>query len=351
MHHPLGLGTATVVAALFLSVSVSPVAADTYSKELIDAAKKEGNVVVYHSVNRGVLKKLCATYEKKFGVKTECTRKTTGGVSRMVAAESIAGKLKCDIVSAGDGGLFVAWHKQGLLMPYKSVNYGKFRKETQDPTFASSPARMTYYGIEYSTKQIKKGEEPKDWKDVLDPKWKGKIGVINPDTGGPARLFLSAIVKMYGWEFVEKLAKLKPLMIKSSSTAANMLVQGEVALTIPGSEHSIAKMRAKGQPVDFVYPKSGLMVKDSRVAICKGGKNPNAAKLWIDFETSKEGQGMITKFGAYPPVRADVKMPIERPAGVFDSDKVIGVSEEHLMTKGPAERKKFMRIMKAGANS
>ncbi|MEX2451431.1 MAG: extracellular solute-binding protein [Rhodospirillales bacterium] len=339
-------------AAVFVLAGVSaPVAADTYAKDLVKAAQKEGEIVVYHSVNRAVLKKMCTEFEKKFKIKTHCTRKSTGGISRMITAESMAGKLKCDIVSAGDGSLFINWNKKGLLQPYKSVNLDKTRPGTKDEKGITMPARMTYYGLGYSTKDVKKEDLPKDWEDVLDPKWKGKIGLMNPTSSGPGRLFLSAIVQKYGWEYVEKLAKLKPLMVKSSSTAAKLLVQGEVLITLPGSEHSIAKMKKKGQPVGFVYPKSGLMVKDSRVAICKGAPHLNAAKLWIDFETSKEGQGIITTVGAYPPVREDVKMAHDRPPHVFDADKVIAVSEEHLMKEGPAERKKFERILKAGAGS
>ncbi|MEQ8193295.1 MAG: extracellular solute-binding protein [Rhodospirillales bacterium] len=341
------MGAAAAVFAL--AGASAPVSADMYDKGLVEAAKKEGEIVVYHSVNRKVLKKMCERFEKKFGIKTHCTRKSTGGISRMITAESMAGKLKCDIVSAGDGSLFIVWNEKGLLQPYKSVNWDNTRKGTKDEKGITMPARMTYYGLGYSTKHVKAEDLPKDWEDVLDPKWKGKIGLMNPKSSGPGRLFLSAIVQKYGWGYIEKLSKLKPLMVKSSSTAAKLLVQGEVLITLPGSEHSVAKMKKNGQPVNFVYPKSGLLVKDSRVAICKGAPHLNAAKLWIDFETSKEGQGLITSIGAYPPVREDVKMKHKRPPHVFDADKVIAVSEEYLMKNGPAERKKFEKIMKAGA--
>ena len=175
--------------------------------------------------------------------------------------------------------------------------------------------------------------------------------MVNPRTSGPGRLWLSGMIKLYGWGYFKKLSKMKPLIIKSSSTAAKLLIRGEVSVIVPGSDHSIAKRRKKKMPVALIYPKSGLMGKDSRVAICDGAPHINAAKLWIDFETSQEGQSIVTSTGAYPPTRTDVKLGFRkfRPGPkVYSKKNSTWITPEHGRDEGPKERKKFEKIMKAG---
>ena len=350
MHKHLIFGIAA--AALLVTGSVTPAAAkDTYDPKVLAAAKKEGSVVVYHSVNRKALKKVCKAYTEKFGVKAKCTRKGTGGIIKMITADNMAGVQKCDIISVGDKGMFLIWKDKKMIQPYMGTTFNKMRKDLIEPGGWHHPARLTYYGISYSTKKVKKSEAPKDWDDIFRPEWKGKLGVVNPRTSGPGRLWLSGMIKIYGWDYFKKLSKMKPLIIKSSSTAAKLLIRGEVSVIVPGSDHSIAKRVKKGQPVALVYPKSGLVGKDSRVAICAGAPHINAAKLWIDFETSIEGQTLISHTAAYPPTRTDVKLGFAkyRPGPeVYSKKNSTWVSPEHGRDVGPKERKKFEKIMKKG---
>ena len=132
-------------AALLVTGSVVPAAAkDTYNPKVLKAAKKEGVITVYHSVNRKVLKKLCKAYQKKFGIKATCTRKGTGGIVRMITADNMAGIKKCDIISVGDKGMFLIWKAKKMIQPYKSVNLNKMRKGLIDPEGWHHPARLTY---------------------------------------------------------------------------------------------------------------------------------------------------------------------------------------------------------------
>ena len=109
-----------VVTLFFVMIAFSsPVLAN---EKLIAAAKKEGEVVLYHSINRKVLAELAKVFEEKYGIKVKWTRKNSGGIARMIAAEKMAGVLKCDIVSNGDSTRFIGWKNQNLLTQYESVN-------------------------------------------------------------------------------------------------------------------------------------------------------------------------------------------------------------------------------------
>ncbi|MBT7488344.1 MAG: extracellular solute-binding protein [Rhodospirillales bacterium] len=334
-----------IIPAFLIAGTSTNNAAFAADAKLVAAAQKEGKLIVYHSINRKVLKKMAKAFGKKYGIKVSATRKSTGGVNKMVAAERLAGVLRCDVVSAGDPTLFRTWKKQGVLQPYVPTSTSAFYKGTADPEGFSSPARRTFASIGYSKKQVKDADAPKGWEDILDPKWKGKIGIIDPRTSGPGRYWLAGMVKRFGWGYIEKIAQQNPIMIKSSSSAKLNLISGEVALTIPGSEHSLTKAIKKGEPVGLVYPKEGSIVKTSRVGICSKAKNINAAKLWIEYETGKVGQALISKHGAYITVRPDVAVHHPRPKGALDPSSLIDVPEDYMRKNKKAQRKKFADIM------
>jgi iron(III) transport system substrate-binding protein len=339
-----------IPAFLITGISTSSIAvADNAA--MVSAGKKEGEIIVYHSINRKVLKQLAKAFGKKYGVKVRATRKTTGGINKMVAAERLAGVLRCDILSAGDPTLFKTWRKQGVLASYIPSGQSAFYKGTADPDGYSHPARRTFASIGYSKKAMKGIDHPTGWKDLLHPRFKGKIGIIDPRTSGPGRYWLAAMVKHYGWEYIEAIAQQEPIMIKSSSSAALNLISGEVAMTIPGSEHGLTKRVNKGEPVGVIYPEEGSIVKTSRVAMCANAPHPNLAKLWLEYETGQEGQGLISKFGAYITVRPDVAVAHKRPKGVLDDENLLKIPEDYVAKNKKTQRKKFGEIVSKALNN
>ena len=105
----------SVIAMGFASMSAA-IAKDKFDANLVKAAQKEGKVVVYHSLNRKAVKKVAKAYEKKFKVEVHLTRKGTGGVIKMISAEGAAGGLKCDVVSAGEQGVFLTWRMASSIL-------------------------------------------------------------------------------------------------------------------------------------------------------------------------------------------------------------------------------------------
>ena len=180
----------------------------------------------------------------------------------------------------------------------------------------------------------------------MDPKWKGRMGVVDPIKSGPGTWWLMSMVKAFGWEYIEGVMKNKPLILKGSSTASLNLISGEVDLTVPGSEHLLTARMNRGEPVAPIYPKEGLTLKVSRTGICADCPNPNAARLWLDFETSNEAQTLMDKIGGYPSIRSDVKLTYERPPGVLDPKNTISIDDEYVMKNKKEFFKRFNKIMK-----
>ncbi len=342
MRRNLFLGLLIAVIGL---IGIQMPTASFANEKLIRAAKKEGTVVLYHSLSRRVLKVVAAEFEKKYGIKVNWTRKGTGGIIRMVSAEQLAGVLKCDIVSTGDPTSFIRWKKEGVLMKYVTPNTPRFRKGLAEPEGWYTPSRTTFASMSYSTKRVAKSELPKSWEDVLDPKWKGRIAIVDPRKSGPARWWLGSIITKYGWGYIEKLAKNKPLLLKAASTAAVTLISGEVDLLVVSNEHDLVRREAKGEPVAPIYPKEGIVIKTSPVGICANAPHPNAAKLWIDWESGPEGQAIATKLGGYAGILKDMKPFYPRKPGVLDPDAFLRMDEKWFMKNKNKMMKKFGKIM------
>jgi iron(III) transport system substrate-binding protein len=316
---------------------------DAAMGDMMAAAKKEGSVTVYHTANRRAVKALAKLYTKKFGIKVNWTRKGTGGTIRMFEAERLAGALKCDVVSVGDPSTFIRWKKEKVLMKYVSPSSKGIFKKLLDPDHYSLPDRADYMAISYSPKRVKKSEMPSSWLDIVKPSWKGRVATIDPAKSGPARIWVAGIVQKFGWDFFRKLAKLKPLVLKSYSTSAVALISGEADIVVPGNEGDTLIRRNKGEPVDVIYPKDGVVFRNARVGICAKAPHPNAAKLWIDLETGKEGQALLHKVRGYIPITKGVKVTIPRPKDV--TDKMIVVDDAWFLKNKKAMMKKFSKIM------
>ena len=149
---------------------------------------------------------------------------------------------------------------------------------------------MTWIGqivILYNTSKVTAADSPKDWPDLTDPKWKDKMAVGSPNYSGIIGVWTVAMEQKYGWGYFEKLAKLNPLIGRSSDDPTTVLNSGE-RIVAAGNPSSALRSAALGNPLAVNYPTGGTLVDYSPTAIIKGAKNPNAAKLWMEFLASKE---------------------------------------------------------------
>lgn len=337
-------GILTVLFALIFSGFLSS-GSEAANDALVQAAKKEGALVVYHSANRKVVKAFASLYEKKYGIKVQWTRKPTGGITRMFEAERMAGAMKCDIVSVGDPSTFIRWKNENALMKYLTPEASSIYKTLVDKDGYSIPDRADYMAISYSPKRVKKGELPKSWLDLLNPKWKGRLATVDPEKSGPSRLWVAAMVQKFGWDYFKKLAKLKPLLLKSYSTSAIALISGEADIIVPGNEGDALIRRSKGEPVNVIYPTDGVVFRVGRVGICGKAPHPNAAKLWVDLQGSQEGQTLAHKVRGYIPVRGDVKLLHARPAEATSEKNLLVVDDAWFLKNKKGLIKTFVKIM------
>jgi ABC-type Fe3+ transport system substrate-binding protein len=288
---------------------------------LIEGAKAEGEVVIYSAaiVNQA-LKPLATAFMKKYPfIKTTYWRGDTSDIVSKVSAEMRASKLIADVVeSTGAGDALVAAQ---LTVPFYSPELENYASEYRDPHHLWAATRLSYFSIAYNTKLVSEDDVPKTYEDLLDPKWKGKMGWrVGTESGMP--LFISSMRLARGEEaakdYLTRLAQQRIINFASGSarTLVDRVIAGEMPIALNIFAHHPLISRAKGAPVNSrllepVPSAAGTLV------IPRGVRHPHAAMLLADFILSKEGQSIFAQ-AEYFPARGDVE-PLPELAPVVPS--------------------------------
>jgi iron(III) transport system substrate-binding protein len=274
-----------------------------------EAAKKEGKMVWYISqFDVDTAEQVAKAFEQKYpGIKVDVVRATGGVTWQRVLQETRAGVYKNDIYQGADEGHYPVLMEKDLLMSYVPAEANKLLPFVQkmNPEGYYHIGSIGLMVIIYNTQKVSREAAPKSWKDLLDPKWKGQIAIGHPAFSNYKAAHVLQLTKMYGWEYWEQLAKQNPKVGRSIIDANTALNIGERLVGI-SADFVTLKHKAKGNPVDFVYPQDGVLIMKAPVAIMKRAPHPNAARLFMDFTTSAEYSEVLTRNFAYP-LRPDVK--------------------------------------------
>ena len=282
-----------------------------YIAELYAKAKLEGELswyVVYWPSDRS--EKHAAIFSKAFpGIKVNVVRTTAQVAYQRLSQDIQAGAANCDVYASTDMGQYVSLKERGLLMPYKmrSIDQIDSRFQGVDPDDAYQIVNATTVGLAYNTNKVKPEQAPKTWKEFIDPKWRGQSVVGHPGFSGFVGTWVVQMNKLYGWDYFEQLAKLKPHVGRSIIDTVTVLVSGERSV---GASPSALVLRnaSQGNPIAVSYPEEGSVLMISGSAIMKNSKRPNAAKLFMEFLYSAETAAEdIEEFGL--PLRRGVELP------------------------------------------
>ncbi|HZC94539.1 MAG TPA: substrate-binding domain-containing protein [Bradyrhizobium sp.] len=296
------------------TVFASPVRAEApppeaITPQLIEAAKKEGKVVWYTSIDLSVSEKISASFKEKFGgIDVRVERTGAERVFQRIGQEYDSNVHAVDIANSSDAAHLLAWKKQGILLPYVPEDVAKYYKpEHRDPDGTYAGFRATLSPIAYNTKLVKAEDAPSSFKDLLDPKWKGKIVKAHPGYSGTILTATFEMVRDIGWEYYENLAKQNIMQVQSATDPPKKLSLGERSVMADGTEYNIFLLKESGQPVEAVYPSEGTPFIVGPNGIFKGAPNPNAAKLFQNYCFTPEAQRIIIDAGGLRSLHAQVK--------------------------------------------
>ena len=262
----------------------------------VEAAKKEGKAVIYGTIVPQVMGQIEKGFEAKYGIKTEYWRADATKVIDRVLTEWRSGKPGFDIVIGARGPLALG-KADNVYAKYSPPSAANFPAKFKDKDGQLIAFRITPVGILYNTEMVKPNEIPKSLDDLLDAKWQGKISMPDPSRHASTAQYLWNLQQVKGekWmDFVRSLAKQRPMLLESYSTVPNTIVRGETALGISYIQYT---GQTKG-PIGFA-PIEHVFADPSDAALSAKAANSNAAKLFIEYLCSPEGQKKVAETGEF----------------------------------------------------
>lgn len=266
--------------------------------ELVKAAQKEGKVVFYTSIDLKVAEKLGLGFEAKYpGVKAQVERSGAERNFQRINQEYGSKIYNADVIESSDAVHFIYFKRKGWLQPSVSGDIALWPKDEKDPDGQYAAVRATLSPIAYNTKLVKKEDAPKSFKDLLDPKWKGKIVKAHPSYSGTIMTATYALSQALGWDYFEKLGKQDVMQVQSATVTPRKVAEGERSVMADGVEYGVFALRESGAPIQEVYATEGTPLVVGNSGILAHAKHPNAARLFYHYIFSQEGQQLLSDFG------------------------------------------------------
>ena len=288
----------TIVTALGMAVSLAALPAwaqnEFGSKELIAAAEKEGQLTYYTANFAETEQEVIKEFNKRFPkVKVAMVRAPGGQLITRIKTEAAAGKLGADVVDHSDRGLML--ELVDLFQDYAPPNAADYRPDALvSPKLW--PGVTLGWAIAYNTALVK--NPPKSWADLTKPEYKGKlIGQVVGPSGGTTWTRAMFERQVMGEDYWAKQAALGITLFPSGAPASDSLVRGEISIA-PLLYNIIYTKIVDGAPAEAIFAPEGVPIIPYADGVTKTAKNPNAAKLFMNWRLSKEGQTFaITKLG------------------------------------------------------
>jgi iron(III) transport system substrate-binding protein len=279
--------TGVAAAAATAAVGVPAASAqDVGGQALIDAAKKEGRITYYTADFTEPEQEIIKAFNKRFPfVKVEMVRAPGGQLITRIKTEAAANKLLADVVNHSDRGLMLGIADQ--FQAYEPPNAKAYRDDVQ---VAPQLWPKTTLGWSIAFNPELEKNPPKTWADLCKPEYgPKKIGQVVAPSGGTTWTRIMFERQVIGEDYWKKQAATQPVLFPSGAPTADALVRGEVSIGV--LLYNIAYMKKRdGAPVDIVFPSDGVPLNYYAAGITKTAPNPNAAKLFLNWCMSEEGQ-------------------------------------------------------------
>lgn len=312
----------------------------------LEAAKKEGKVVWYTSLAVPSTEKIAKMFEAAYpGIKVDAHRTGSQRVLQRMMQELQANIRNVDVVHTSDAGHFVLLKEKKLLMQYTPAGVEKFPAGFKDRDGYHFGLRATLSVIAYNSKLLPAAGAPKSWKDLLDPKWRGKLVTAHPGYSGVISTHVLALINLYGWDFFKELAQNKLMLVQSANDPAQVVASGERSIAVNGSDYFFYQTKKKGNPIEIVYPKEGVPLVVSPTAITSFAPHPNAARLFTDFIFSKEVQQVLADSEGLYTGHPEVRYPEDKPK--LGDLKLLQVDPEELEKRNDEIKRRFVEFFGA----
>lgn len=307
------------------------------------AAVAQQKLFVYTSMKESLIGELKNAFAKKYpDIKMDYQSAGAGKLMAKIAAERESGKILADVLWTSEVPDFYQLKAQGVLQPYVPAEIKSLVNPLPEYDGSFTAVRLGTLGIAYNTRLVK--TPPQTWQDLQKPAFKGAYGIANPALSGTAYMSVALLTKQFGWPYFEALRANGAKMGKGSGQVVDDTASGDLLASLAVDYITLDKID-KGATLALVYPPEMLVIP-SPITIFKGSPNTEAAKKFVDFVLSKEGQTIIANEGTLP-VRPDVTVPekFKLPLVADAMKRAIKIDYMQLMADKEASIKRFTDIM------
>ncbi|MBI4505090.1 MAG: extracellular solute-binding protein [Chloroflexi bacterium] len=277
---------APAAAAQSAAKPAAPAAATAEDK--LAKAKAEGKVIWYSSLAQKDAEQIAKNFEQKTGIKVELNRLSAGAAWDRVYREKRANIDAVDVLDSGGPWYHLQAKQEGLLAKYTPEGVEAIAKDFRDPDGVFTQGWLGEVPLVYNTKNVAAADVPKSYKDAADPKWKGRIAHASPIHSGSALDQAVQLVKLYGWDYYQKLKANDVLIVRSHLAPVELVVSGERHFGVGNTASAAYLAKAQGNPVEIVWPTEGVIPSQISTSIFAKAPHPNAARVFVDYLLSKE---------------------------------------------------------------
>jgi iron(III) transport system substrate-binding protein len=327
------LALAFAVPASAQAPSSDPLAAvmklqgEARTRALIDGARKEGDILAYHSTQTEDLRPVFDAFSAKYGVKVRNWRSSSENVVQRVIAETRAGKNEVDFIENNSPEM-EALRREKMLRRMDSPHFADLRPGTLGSHQEYATSTMDVFVLAYNTEKVKREELPKTYEALLDPRWKGRLGIEAEDQAWFGTL-LASLGEDKGAKLFRDIVGTNGISVRKGHTLlANLVASGEVALALTVYNYKPPQLKAKGGSIDW-FVLSPAIAQLHAVAVHNKAPHPHAAALLFDFFLN-EGQAILAS-RSFVPANSKVASPMgDTPIKFIDPSEAIDKQDKWL---------------------
>ncbi|MDB5776848.1 MAG: fbpA 2 [Herbaspirillum sp.] len=299
-------------------------------QQLLDGAKKEGQILIYTSAPVDDMRVITDAFTKKYGIKVITWRSSSENVLQRSVSEANAKHFDMDVIET-NGPEMEALHREGLLQKVNSPYLADLIPQAILPHGEWVGTRLNIFAYAYNTNLVKKADLPKTYMDLLDPKWKGKLGIEESDLDWMAGVVTDMAAQKgmdekKALDVFRKIAATNGFSVRKGHTLlVNLVASGEVPLALTVYNYKVEEMKNSGAPVDWGWIAPAI-ARPNGVGVARQAKHPNAAILFYDFMISDAQKLLLARQFVPTSTKVDTKlnkMPLKfiDPNIILDQNK------------------------------
>jgi len=318
------------IAKLLAALGLTAAALHAFGQANVEAAKKEGTLTLYTTIAEKDLPVIIKPFEDKYGIKVSVWRAGTDKVLQRAVAETRAKKYEFDAVHFGAPEM-EALSREKILAPVNSPVHKDLLPGSVPAHKEWAATILSVWVQAYNTNVVKKSELPRTYQDLLDPRWKGKLGIEAKNDDWFATVVHQMGSESQGVEFFRKLSSTNGISPRQGHTLLNnMVVSGEVPMALTVYNYMPEQAKKKGAPIDWFVIEPAI-ARANAIGVARHAQHPNAALLFYEYLLGPDGQKAMVSID-YVPTNTKVESPL-KGVKIIQTDPIRSLDESEKWKK------------------